>query len=45
MALPRLLLAEPRHARRLELIAALQESHQVLLLAPTDDPLLSLIHI
>ena len=39
MVRPRLLLAEPRHARRLELIAALREQHQVLLLTPTDDPL------
>ncbi len=39
MALPRLLLAEPRHARRLELIASLRGDHQVILLAPTDDPL------
>lgn len=39
MALPRLLLAEPRNARRLELIAALRTDHQVILLTPTEDPL------
>ncbi len=39
MARPRLLLAEPRNARRLELIAALRDGHQVILLTPTDDPL------
>lgn len=35
----RLLLAEPRNARRLELIAALRADHDVILLTPTDDPL------
>jgi len=39
MARCRLLLAEPRHVRRLELIAALRGGFEVLLLEPTEDPL------
>ena len=39
MARPRLLLAEPRTPRRLALISVLRSGHEVLLLAPADDPL------